>query len=188
MESSQAPAEDALLSEVARLARAYARDALPADAADDLAQDIALAVLERIRAGRPVASGARLRGFIRTMVRRKAIDQMRRGQRRAEREVEYEREHGGARQGWMSPEALLDDAEMSAFHRRTLSGLPESCRRAYLMVREEQATYEHVAEALAVSRNAVCYAVVAAQREFRRALEEMGVYTPRVSRSPRRAA
>ena len=88
----------------------------------------------------------------------------------------------------MSPETLLDDAEMSAFHRRTLSGLPESCRRAYLMVREEQATYEHVAEALAVSRNAVCYAVVAAQRQFRLALEEMGVYTARVSRPPRRAA
>ena len=67
-------------------------------------------------------------------------------------------------QAWMSPEAALDDAEISEFLRRTLSGLPETCRRAYVMVREECATYEHAAQALAMSRNSVCYAVVAAQR------------------------
>ena len=83
---------------------------------------------------------------------------------------------------------MLDDAERSEFLRRTLSGLSETCRRAYVMVREECASYEHAAQALAVSRNSVCSAVVAAQRQFRRALKDLGVSSARVTRRGRRAA
>lgn len=87
-----------------------------------------------------------------------------------------------------SSKLMLDDAERSEFLRRTLSGLSETCRRAYVMVREECASYEHAAQALAVSRNSVCSAVVAAQRQFRRALKDLGVSSARVTRRGRRAA
>ena len=88
----------------------------------------------------------------------------------------------------MSPEAALDDAELEGFYRRTLAGVPEACRRAYVMVREERLTYGMAAEALGVSSHTIGVYVFTVQRRFREALGEIGVPATYTRRRPRRAA
>ena len=175
MEHDRSRREAVLLAEVARLARRQAGLTLPSDAADDVAQDVAFAVLETLRKGQPVPEGALLIGLIRRMVRCRAADRLRREQRRAARESTYARERVDRRPAWMCPAAAFDESEVQRFRESTLYELKEPCRRAFVMVREEQVTVARAAEALSVSRTTIRSYVVSAERSFRRRLGEMGL-------------
>lgn len=187
METGDSRSEEAILVEVERLARTHARAALPADSADDIAHDVVLEMLRRLRAGFVVPGAAELSSLVRKLVRGRRLDQLRRETRQARHEAEYARQRYRHDPAWMSPEATLDDIELERFHQKTLMYLPPACRRAYMMVRDGHTTYEAAAQALAVSPRTIgCY-VFTAQREFRRALEAAGIPVPRVRRR-RRAA
>ena len=175
MEHDCSREEELVLTEVRRLARRQAGLSMASDAADDVAQDVAFAVLAALRKGRPIPRGALLIGLIRRMVRCRAADRLRREQRRGRRDSDYARERVDRRPAWMCPAAALDETEVQRFRERTLYELKEPCRRAFVMVREEHATYASAAEALSVSRTTIRSYVVAAERNFRRRLGEMGL-------------
>lgn len=179
--SPAACSEAQLLMDVATLARRFAGKYMCTHDAEDLAQDVVLECLIRMRAGKwkPIIS---LGAFVRAMVWRRRTDSLRQRERRTSRDAEHARALTESVHTWMSPEHALEERELLSFHEQTLTSLPRSCRRAYVMVREEEAPYQLVADRLGVSRATVCAHVVAAQRRFRLELLEQGIATR--ARSP----
>ena len=188
METRISSSEETVLVKIVRVAREYARETLPSDEAEDLAHDIALNILERMHAGRAIGDEPEAGGLLRTMVKCRAIDRLRQRQRREERDAEYARCHEEMGRGLASPDAELAEAELAEFRERILGELPEAVRRAYVMVREEHATYQRVADELAVSQSSVQLYVSRAQWRFRRGLEALGISVESMGRGRRRAA
>jgi RNA polymerase sigma factor (sigma-70 family) len=170
-------AHDALLVEIAALARQFAQSAVNRDP-DDVAHDVVLACLVKMRAGEWTADRASLPGLVRRMVHGKAVDSRRSEGRRTEREAEHGRTLSESPPAWMSPELAMEAQELTELHQQALATIPEVCRRAYVMVREEGATYEEAAARLGVSRDAVASHVVRAQRRLRRHFAEHGIHAP----------
>jgi RNA polymerase sigma-70 factor (ECF subfamily) len=182
-----ASTEASLLTQVSTLARQFARQLISASAADDLAQDVVVECLTRMRAGRWRVDVS-LSAFVHALVRRRRADFLRQRQRRTSREAEHVRELTESTHAWMSPELTLEAQELERFHEQTLASLPSRCRQSYVMVREQQAAYQVVATELGISRAAVCLHVVAAQRHFREVLVERGFATPTHSQNGRRVS
>ena len=170
----QGTAEDRLIVEIASLARRFAMKIVDEDPAEDIAQDVALQCLMKIRAGQWRVEAAHLQDFVRRVVRRKAVDLLRRSQAREQRHAEYALE-APASQTWMSPELAYEERELAEFHEQALGRLPESCRRTYLMVRDEEETYRSAASRLGVQPTTVSAHIVAAQQRFRRELAARGI-------------
>jgi len=180
--------EDDVVVEAARLARAYAGNMVAPDLAEDVAQDVALAVLRRVRRGMINEDCAALRPLVWRMVHARVVDLVRRTRSRLTRDATFVRDRDEGQPSWMSPSDMLDGAELGGLYQRTLAGVSEACRRAYVMVREERLTYAEVAQALSVSSHTVGAYVFTVQREFRRALEAAGLPSDYTRRRPRRAA
>jgi DNA-directed RNA polymerase specialized sigma24 family protein len=109
------------------------------------------------------------------MVERRAIDFLRGRQRRERRERGHTRELVESTRSWMSPDLGYEEAELRVLQDRVLRRIPSMCRRAYLMVRDAEMSYDAVAANLGVSRSAVTSYVVRAQRRFRQELERQGI-------------
>jgi RNA polymerase sigma factor (sigma-70 family) len=171
-------AQNELLMEIAQLAQRFARELVARDLADDVAQDVVLECLVKLREHSWTADTSSIPGLIRSMVRRRSIDCLRRTQRREGRDPEHAGDLLDGVRPWMSPEAASDERELTDLYEETLASLPGKCRRIYRMVREERITYELVAARLGLSRSAVSWHIVAAQRRFRCRLKEHGINTP----------
>lgn len=186
----EASDEGALLIEISTLARRFARRRLPREDADDLAQDIVLECLVNVRAGKGGINVSLLPGFVRHMVRLRTIDARRRRCRRSSTDRYYARVLPDVPHVWMSPEMAIEVEELENFHARTLASLSCTCRRAYTMVREDEASYRAVAAQLGVSRAAVNWHVAAAHRRFRAELvqQEIAIYSRSSKQASRRDA
>jgi len=170
-----------LLVRVAELARTYAGKILTADDADDVAQQVAMQVMVRLERGRPVTDVANVGALVRRMVRCRAADERERTIRRRQREAAYVQAHRGDRRSWMAPDGEGDEVDLGALDAccdEALGKLPERCRRAFVLVQLEDATYNEAAAALQVSRSTICGYVVVARRELRQALETIGIRMP----------
>ena len=167
-------ANERLVVEIASLARRFAIDIVKKDATEDIAQDVVLQCLMKIRAGRWRIDPADLADFVRRVVRRRAVDLWRRSQARKQRDAEYALETQDS-PTWMSPELAYEERELAELHERALERLPELCRRAYLMVRDEGETYESAAARLGIQPHAVSKHMVRAQERLRRALARRGI-------------
>lgn len=179
-------ADDQLIVEIASLARDFAMNIVDDDPAEDIAQDVALQCLMKIRAGKWRVEAAALRDFVRRVVRRKAVDLLRRSQAREQRHAEYALEAHAA-QTWMSPELAYEERELAEFREQALGRLPALCRRTYLLVREEEETYRNAALRLGVRPTTVSAHIVTAQQRLRNELAERGISeAPRRSRRARR--
>jgi RNA polymerase sigma factor (sigma-70 family) len=172
LQHTEASDEGALLIEVFTIARQFARRRFPNDVAEDVAQDIVLECLVTVRAGKCGIKVSLLPGFVRHLVRLRSCDVLRRNHRRANTDEYYARALADTQHVWMSPEMTIDVEELEDFRVRTLASLPCACRRAYLMVREDEESYRAVAEQLGVSRAAVSWHVAEAHRRFRAGLIE----------------
>lgn len=178
-------ADDRLIVEIATLARHFAVKIVKADAAEDIAQDVVLQCLTKIRAGKWRVEAAELPAFVRRVVRRKAVDLLRRSQARDERHTEYAREMQTS-PTWMAPDLAYEERELAELHEQALGRLPEVCRQTYLMVRAENETYENVASRLGIQPTTVSYHMVTAQERLRRELAQRGINgAARRSRRPR---
>ena len=166
--------EDAFLIQVSTLARQCARRLLilEEDEVEDIAQDIVLQCLASFRSGKGVVITSGIACFVRTMVLRQVIDAFRASMRRENRSAEYARELTERTHVWMSPELGVEEAEFETFLDRTIASLPPICRRVYVMIREDDASYETVGRTLGISRHTVHAHLKAAQRRFRAALLE----------------
>jgi RNA polymerase sigma factor (sigma-70 family) len=156
--------DDAIVIDIARIAERRAREIVGEQRARDLAHDVVLECLVKLRAGTWKVAVSSLQAFVCRMVRRRAIDAVRRSQRSDVRNGEHARERREGAHAWMSPELAMEERELLELHGRTLASLPSGCRRAYVMVREEEATYEAAAERLGLSPATVNVHVVSRER------------------------
>ena len=179
------PVDDDLLIHISSLARIFAVGVIPKHSLHDVAQDITLECLIKMRAGRwDVASDA-VTSYVFRAVELKGVDLIRRRKRRRAREREHGRELSEGTHAWVRPDTSGDDRELHAFYTRALESLPPACRRTYVMVREQGMSYEDVAHALGISRSAVSANVVRAQRTFRERLLVRGIVPPPAAKGRR---
>jgi RNA polymerase sigma factor (sigma-70 family) len=176
--------DEDLIVQIASLAREFAMIIVAKDRADDIAQDVVLQCLVKIRAGAWRADAAELPVFVQRVVRRRAVDLLRRSRARNERQAAYVREMHATHHTWMSPELTYEERELREFHEQALARMPEMCRRTYLMVREEEETYQGAALRLGLRPKTVCAHLVRARHRFRRELAARGISSP-VGRPPR---
>jgi RNA polymerase sigma factor (sigma-70 family) len=172
MSELSSPSEDATVVAIHSLARQYAERIVEPDVAADVAQDVTIACLMKLRAGRLPSSSPALTALVRRMVRDRAIDWWRSCDRRGERDGQHHSESCASTNAWMSPDAVIEDAELWAFYVRTRDSMPKMCRQVYVMLREEGASYQQVAKRLGIAVATVRWHLVAAQRRFRDALKE----------------
>ncbi len=180
-------AEADLLVEITSIARKQARRFVDAETSRDIAQDVALECLIRIREGTHEIDLERLPGLAARMAQARGRDHRRRERRRERPDEDYMRELTDSTHAWMEPDAAVHEEELEQFRERTIAELPEGCRRTYTLVREEGRTYEEAAVELGVSRSTVHAHVVLAQRRFREGLPRHAVPVPPSARGARRS-
>ena len=83
----------------------------------------------KIRARRRRVDAAELEIYVRRVVRRRAVDLLRRSQPREQRHAEYVLEMQAV-PTWMSPELADEERELAELHERALERLAELCVRA----------------------------------------------------------
>ena len=177
--------EDAFVIQVSTLARQAARRLLIlhnlADA-DDIAQDVTLECLSRIRNGNMEIITTDIAAFVWTMVIRRALNVARAADRRDARAAVCTRDEGDV-YGCTSPETQVEYSELVALIELTVASLPPVCRRVFQMVREDDASYAAIALTLGISRHTVKEHLTAAQRRLRAVLVDALVIAPPVPRA-----
>jgi RNA polymerase sigma factor (sigma-70 family) len=155
-----------------------------ASLAADLAQDVVLYCLERLRAGRWSSLRRPLvLPLVIAILERRAIDLARRRHRQARRTVVYLDAVARTQPVWMSPELVLEAKELEELHRSAIRDMPPAYLEAYQMVHEERRTHEEVARYLGLSPLTVSTYVKRARRRLRDALLLYGVAVPVQKRS-----
>jgi RNA polymerase sigma-70 factor (family 1) len=145
--------------------------------ARDLAQDIFIKIWEK----RDKLPGVQhFQPYLLQISRNQAIDTLRAAGKSDIVKREIAR-HFHDHPGFFEDEALQKDYRL--FIRRTIDALPPRSREVFLLCREQAKSYEEVAAALGISRNAVRNHMVQALQRFRSAAEtefggSLGVLLP----------
>jgi RNA polymerase sigma factor (sigma-70 family) len=166
-------AQDERLIQIMTLAHDHARRMLASDLAGDVAQDVVLDCLCKMRGGEwtdPMS----LPGFVLYMVRRRVVDLHRRSIHRAERDAVHAREVGTSH-GWMDPTIVMEEAELEAIQEMAMGRLSVRSRSAFVMVHEEELTYRVAAERLGVAPKTIDNHLRRARARLRELLRESGV-------------
>lgn len=166
------------LTQVHDIARDHLRTIVHAETADDLAQDVVLACLLRMRRGTWRVAPRTLAPHVRRIARLRAVDLLRRAQSRAMRNAEHSRELAEGTHAWMNPDLGVEQQELAALESSVLNQLSAASRLVFVMVRQNGLSYEAVAEALGISRSAVCRSMVRAQKKIRQALDKQEIVAP----------
>lgn len=170
--------EDALIIEISKFAHKFARlEVKHRHDAEDLAQDIVLECLEKIRRGTWNAHPESLAAVVRWLINRRAISRLRSRRRREQREEEYLEQIVKSERAWMCPEVAIRERELTTLHQMALSRLTPACREAYLLVREGGSSYERVAAQLGIKRSTLNSHIATAQRRITAVLKSAGVPT-----------
>lgn len=154
-----------LLIRVTALANRFASRLLDPDDAEDLAQQVVLECLARLRRGRWRVHTS-LRGVVRSIVRRRWMRSLYAGSVRGAIDAQHLQDREDCTPVWMDPEAMLEMSEAETLRATALAELPEGCRTAYLLVREEGATYRDVAAELGISIGLVAHYMRNAERHL----------------------
>jgi RNA polymerase sigma-70 factor (ECF subfamily) len=176
--NAYAAADERVLIYISRLAHVFVIGLVPKHSREDVAQDVTLKCLIRMRAGEWEVAPEAIVSYVFRAVEHEAIDFARRRKGRKAREEVHGREMEDGVHAWMRPDISGDDRELHTLYTRTLESLPPACQRTYVMVREQGMSYEDVAQALGVSRSAVSANIVRAQRAFRRELLARDIVPP----------
>jgi RNA polymerase sigma factor (sigma-70 family) len=169
---------DALLLHIEAMALAQARDIVPKHAVGDVAHDVVLHCLVKMREGSWDVLPHDVNRYVRRMVQSRAVDDLRGRHRRDGRELVHGRELTRTTRVWMSPEANTEECVLGDLYARKVAELPPRCRRAYVMVRERSVPYKAAAKLLGISPSAVSRLVVRAQRYLRSQLLASGIAAP----------
>ena len=156
-------------------ARRFAMGAVPDEDVEDIASDVVLGCLRKIRSG----EWTRLPKNVQALVRKLTADRIadvRRG-RKVQNGLtrEFLRRSLGTDREWMSPDPAWNDSSIDEYQAEVMAMLPPRCRQAYYLVRVEGDTYEQAAERMRVSPRTVCNHIVSAHRVFREALRALGI-------------
>jgi len=177
--------DEDLLIRIGKLARIFTFGRVAKHSRADVAQDIVLDCLVKMRAGEWDVEPNAVDSYVFRAVELKAYDLIRRRKRLRARELEHGRELNEGTHAWMRPDTAGEDRELHALYTSTLESLPPACKRTYVMVREQGMTYQEAAEALEISRSAVSANLVRAQRAFRKQLLARGMYAPPAAKGGR---
>jgi len=171
---------DEMLIRVRDIANTAARKRCRGDEAEDVAQDIVLSFLEKFHAGCITEPPAHVAKLVTYLVHQRLVDRERRADARTRRETEFVDRLVLNQPEWMRPDDAHDASELGDLHTRLIAELPETRRKAYVLVREDARTYKLAAKHLGITPLAICAHVVSAQKYFRRRLASEGVvYRPR---------
>ena len=157
--------EEHLLVEVSALANGFARRLVARDAADDLAQEVVLDCLVRLRTGR-WRIDTTLEAFVASTTWRQHAYAMRRVANRRSRDAQHLAERSARDPAWMDPALSFDAHEDDVLLKRALAELPAGCRAAWVLVREDGATYRNVARRLGISCGLVASHVTRAEQHL----------------------
>ena len=171
-------ARDALLARIGDMARSFIPRRMQRDAAADIVQMVVIRCWERMEEGSWAATEDSLKALVRSMVRRRVVDALRRNKRRKAREAEFARELTESTHAWMSPELTREERELEALHDVIVAEIPEARLRAYVMVRGDGVAYAEVAVRLGLSPRSVASHVLRVQRRFRERLKKHGIHAP----------
>ena len=146
--------EARLLTQVSVLANRFARRLVKAEDAADIAQDVVLKCLVRMRSGR-WRIDTTLDALVASAVWRHHATLLGRSAPRRGWESQFVAERAAQTPVWMDPAAVVDEGDDEAFRERVLSELPARSRDAFLLVREQGASYLAVADRLGMSAGTV---------------------------------
>lgn len=175
---------DALLLHIEAIAFARACDSVPKQAAVDIARDVMVHCLVKIRNGNWDIAADEVPRFVRHLAHSRSVDFLRRRERGGVRETDHAQELEKATHTWMAPDDTTEERLLAEVHGRALSDLPDGCRRVYLMVRDSHDTYAVVGKRLGISASAVSRHVVKAQHLLRKGLLACGIAAPPPRRGP----
>jgi DNA-directed RNA polymerase specialized sigma24 family protein len=126
---------DALLAHIDVIALACAREKVGRQAAPDIAHDVVLECLIKIRDGIWDVAPDDLVRCVRRMVQSKAVDQLRQRQRRDGRELEHAKQVEAVMRAWMSPDQSTEERELEDVEERA-SPITGGRPGRYLMARD----------------------------------------------------
>jgi RNA polymerase sigma factor (sigma-70 family) len=169
---------DALLIRIDAVALALAREIVVRHAAADIAHDVVLECLVKIRDGTWDVAPEDLIRCVRRMVQSKAVDQLRQRQRRDERELQHATRVEAIMHAWMSPDQSAEERELEALEEGEIAELPEEDRDTYLLARDRGQSYTAIAALLGLSESAVSHRIVRARRRLRSRLRAKGIVPP----------
>ena len=116
------------------------------------------------------------------LVRQRVIDVTRKQNSRREREAVYGRQVASGIHEWMRPDVAFETTELEELETQALEEMTADSRDVFVLVRDGETSYKVAGDLLGLTPLAICGHVVAAQRTFRRVLEQRGIA---VVREPR---
>jgi RNA polymerase sigma factor (sigma-70 family) len=171
-------AQDRLLIRIYEIAKTFVPRSVRGADAEDVVHDVALDCLTKLRSDELRLDEDRFDQFVRRIIRRQAIDLLRRSISREDRDGCVAMASSDPRHIWMSPALGLVDDFYEAFAQRTLARLPKDWNRAFAMTQEERLRYEQVAARLGVSRGMVHKYLAGVRAEFRKELPSIDLQLP----------
>jgi RNA polymerase sigma-70 factor (ECF subfamily) len=165
-EMSTSPCDEALIVDrVRRLSYQFARRLTSEHVADDISQDVALECLMLVRRNRwqPTKS---LEALVATMTWRRQGRLRREKRQRGMREAQYIEELNRQTPEWMDPAHRCEQQDEELRRTQALEELPEACRSAFLLVREQRTTHREAARRLGLSKALVTKHVARAEKHL----------------------
>ena len=181
---------DAFLEKVSRFVRRIGRKRrYESDVTEDIAQDVVMMLLERIRDGRMTEPPPHARPLVLRMIRQLAIIRSMKDDARDARQLEWVTQPGMEARPWMDPDETLRERELDAARARVIERLPDTERSMFVLARDEEMGCAGAARRLGVTRKVARRQLAAAEAEFRRELTWEDVPVPPApkwrSRTPR---
>ncbi len=169
------PSDDDVLVEIREIALRCAAEVVDRETASDVAMDVVVLCLTRMRAKRWRVEHRALHGYVCRLARDRVVDVLREQHRRREREAEHARDRRESAHEWMYPERALEAKELDAASQKEFDGLPQQARLTWMLVREQRISYKSVAKALGLSHRAIRANLARAERLVRERMREKGL-------------
>jgi RNA polymerase sigma-70 factor (ECF subfamily) len=154
--------EARFVAEVYRVASKCARRLARAGDAEDIAQDVVLKCLLRLRNNRWRMDRSP-NALVSSITRRTCKNRKRNDERRESRDAQYLAERTAVAPAWMNPAQANDEEKDCESYERALSELPAGCRSTFLLVREHGMTYREVAVREGISLRTIAKRVARAE-------------------------
>jgi hypothetical protein len=175
--------QDGLLVRIYELAQRTPRRIAGRFSRDDVIQDVALACLIELRAGRWTIPPEEIDEEVARRMRNRATSSRRSARRALARDVAHLIGIESAPREWMSQQLELDTKHYDQFIERVYDSLPRRIVRLHRLIRDDGLTYDGAARIMGVSPRMAHEQVSFVQGLFRSAMVAAGIATPRLARS-----
>lgn len=185
---SETERQDALITEIAPLARELAMQYARRRPWEDLAQDVMLECVEQIRAGKWPSHLASLPAYINTIVGRRASNRGRNDRCAAGGRKKYMAAVVASERAWMLPSVDQEQRDVAEAVRDALMHMNVRCLIVYNAIRDQMMSIEDTAAAFGMSRNSVVARLRRADCAIRAELLACGLLPEGTRATPRMLA